>query len=385
MYPRNIDLPTNNSFFLFGPRGVGKSTIIRDPYPDALYFDLLHFQTYRELLADPSSLERRLKSHNPKKFIVLDEIQKIPELLNEVHRLIESPKHYKFILTGSSAHKLRRQGVNLLAGRAYLNYLHPLTASEIGEDFDLKKALQYGLLPAIYQDVNPASRLQSYVGTYLQEEIIQEGLTRNLTAFSKFLQVASFSVGSLVNTTNIAREVWVDRKVVENYFTILEDLMLGVRIPVFARRAKRQIVTHPKFYFFDTGVYQAVRPTGPLDISSEIGGPALENLFFQHLVATNDNLKLGYQFSFFRTISGQEIDFVAYGKNGFFAFEIKLGAGFSPSWTRALTSFGKDYPEAKLYLIYTGSTTLYHNNITILPVETALKTLTDILTSSHLS
>ncbi len=198
MYPRNITLPTDHSFFLFGPRGVGKSSLVRARYPRARYFDLLHFQTYRELLADPSSLEHRLKFHDPAQFIVLDEIQKIPELLNEVHRLIESDKHYKFILTGSSARKLRRGGVNLLAGRAYLYYLHPLTAAELGADFDFSRAMRYGTLPGIYGQKKPGSYLQSYVGAYLTEEIIQEGLTRNLTAFSKFLQVASFSVGNLV-------------------------------------------------------------------------------------------------------------------------------------------------------------------------------------------
>jgi predicted AAA+ superfamily ATPase len=379
MYPRDIILPSDNSFFLFGPRGVGKSTLIRERYPEAIYFDLLDFQTYREFLANPSLLENKLAKHDPQKFVVLDEIQKVPDLLNEVHRLIESPKHFKFILTGSSARKLRRGGANLLAGRAYLYYLHPLTSSEIGEDFDFARSLRYGTLPKVYLADEPKKYLESYVGGYLREEVVQEGLTRNLTAFSKFLQVASFSVGGLINTNNIAREVYVDRKVIENYFQILEDMMIGVRLPAFTRRAKRQVVTHPKFYFFDAGIYQTLRPTGPLDVQSEINGPALENLFFQHLIAINDNLKLGYQFSFFRTTRGQEIDFIAYGERGFHAFEMKMGTGFSSVWTRALTAFGNDYPEASLHIVYGGSSMLYHKNITIHPFETILKELPSIL------
>jgi len=379
MYPRNIVLPDNNSFFLFGPRGTGKSTLIKERYPDALYFDLLDFQTYREFLAHPNLLETKLIKHDPEKFVILDEIQKVPALLDEVHRLIESPKHYKFILTGSSARKLRRGGANLLAGRAYLYYLHPLTASEIGSDFDLAKSLRYGTLPKVYLADDPRKYLESYVGGYLKEEVVAEGLTRNLTAFAKFLQIASFSVGSLVNRNNIAREVYVDRKVIDSYFQILDDMMIGKLIPVFTRRAKRQVVSHPKFYYFDAGIYQALRPSGPLDVQNEINGPALENLFFQHLVAVNDNLNLRYNFSFFRTTRGQEIDFIVYGEHGFHAFEIKLGTGFSTVWTRALTAFGKDYPEATLHLVYMGSSTFYHNNITIHPFEKILQELPEIL------
>lgn len=378
MYPRNIELPTDHSFFLFGPRGTGKSTLVRSRYPNATYIDLLDFSTYRVLLANPNLLSQFIPPQT-KEFIIIDEVQKIPALLDEVHRLIESQDHYKFILTGSSARKLRRQGVNLLAGRAYTSYLYPLTAIELGKDFSLKRSLEFGCLPQVYVLDDPKAYLESYINTYLKEEVLQEGLTRNLSAFARFLEIVSLSVGSPVNTSEIARDVAIDRKVIENYFTILEDMMIGIRLPVFSRRAKRRVVVHPKFYFFDTGIYHTVRPKGPLDITSEINGFAVENLFLQNLIAVNSNLGLGYQLHFYRTVDDQEVDFVAYGEKGLLAFEIKLGTNFNSTWVKSLVDFGKDYPEAKLFLIYGGTQKLYYKNVTILPIEEALKGIERIL------
>lgn len=378
MYSRNIQLPTEKSFFLFGPRATGKTSLIKARYPDALYLDLLNSELYQDLLANPSRLQELI----PPKFnnyIVLDEIQRIPELLNEVHRAIESSSHHRFILTGSSARKLRRHGHNLLAGRALTYYLHSLSAAELDSDFDLKNALRYGTLPAIFQESDKNGYLHSYVDTYLREEIMQEGLTRNLSAFSRFLEIASFSVGSPINTTAIARDAMIGRKVVENYFSIVQDLMLGYFLPAFTRRTKRRIITHPKFYFFDTGIFQTLRPMGPLDSTSEIGGHALENLFFQNLISINDSLSLGYNFYYHQTVGGSEVDFVAYGSQGLFAFEIKHSPHFSPFQLHPLTAFGEEYPEAKLYFIYTGTQKLYVKNITILPAHTALLTLPTIL------
>src|SRR3989344_3314067 len=203
MYSRNIQLPTEKSFFLFGPRATGKTTLIKTRYPNTLYLDLLNSELYQSLLANPGRLQEIIPP-DFNNYIVLDEVQRVPELLNEVHRAIESPSHHRFILTGSSARKLRRQGHNLLAGRATY-YLHPLSAAELGADFDLKNALRYGTLPAIFQESDKHGYLHSYVDTYLREEIMQEGLTRNLSAFSRFLEIASFSVGSPINTTAIAR------------------------------------------------------------------------------------------------------------------------------------------------------------------------------------
>lgn len=378
MYSRNIKLPTEKSFFLFGPRATGKTTLIKTRYPNALYLDLLNSQLYQSLLANPSRLQELIPPDFDN-YIVLDEVQRVPELLNEVHRAIEGSSHHRFILTGSSARKLRRQGHNLLAGRALTYYLHPLSAVELDGDFDLKNALRYGTLPAIFQESDQSGYLHSYVDTYLREEIMQEGLTRNLSAFSRFLEIASFSVGSPINTTAIARDAMIGRKVVANYFSILQDLMLGYLLPAFTRRAKRRIISHPKFYFFDTGIFQTLRPKGPLDSPAEIGGHALENLFFQNLISINDSLSLNYNFYYYQTVGGSEVDFVAYGPRGFFAFEIKHSPRFSSPSLRALTAFGKEYPEAKLYLIYTGTQKLYIKNIIILPMQTALPALATIL------
>lgn len=314
-------------------------------------------------------------------FIVIDEVQRIPELLNEVHRQIESNNHYKFILTGSSARKLRRHGINLLAGRALTYFLSPMTAVEVEKDFSLPDSVRYGSLPAVFNETDRGGYLESYVSTYLQEEILQEGLTRNVGAFSRFLETASFSVGSPVNTSSIARDCAIERKVVENYFTILEDLMLGVRIPIFSRKVKRKLVRHPKFYFFDVGIFQTVRPRGILDNESEIGGPALENLFLQNAIAVNNNLKLNYKISYYRTVNGVEVDFVLYGPEGFHAFEVKNSSHFSSTHLKGLKAFGKQYPEAKLHLLYTGDQKLYFSNITVSPIKNILSSLSEVLTT----
>ena len=215
---------------------------------------------FNDLLARPGLLEKMI----PKGFadwIIIDEVQRVPELLSEVHRLIESGGH-KFILTGSSARKLRQKGVNLLGGRALTLHMHPLMCAELGSDFVFEHSLAFGQLPCAYTESDPKRYLESYVGTYLREEVQQEGLTRNLAAFSRFLEAASFSQGGVLNVAAVARDAGVDRKVVQNYFSILEDLLLAVTITPFTKRAKRKLALHPKFFYFDTGVYRTLRPGG---------------------------------------------------------------------------------------------------------------------------
>jgi len=380
MFIRKISLPSEKSFFLFGPRGVGKSTLIKERYPTAIYLDLLDSRTYQRLLADPGSLIEYIPS-DWRDYVVIDEVQKVPILLDEVHRLIES-KHYKFILTGSSARKLRRGGVNLLAGRA-LNYrLFPLVAEEVKDVFELSRALKYGMLPEVVNTENEELKeryLLAYIDNYLKEEVLAEGLTRNLSAFARFLQVASFSVGGVLNISEVAREVGIERKVVQSYFEILEDLMLGIRIPIFSRRAKRELVTKPKFYFFDTGVYQTLRPRSILDTGNEVGGAALENLFLQHLLAVTTNEVERYEIGYWRTVAGREIDFVVHRGNKIWAFEVKSNPRFSKSWVRGLTQFGLDYPEAQQYLLYTGREKLYVGKTKIMPIGEFLPNLSSIL------
>lgn len=377
MYSRLIKPPKNKSFFLFGPRGTGKTTWVKSNFTKAIYLDLLEAELFNDLLANP----QRLENFIPKDFndwVVIDEVQRIPELLNEVHRLIEKNK-YKFVLTGSSARKIRRKGVNLLAGRALSCHLYPLTAGELGKDFNLFRSLAYGHLPCVYTEENPRAYLESYIRTYLEEEIRYEGLTRNLGAFSRFLEAASFSQGSILNISSVARDCGVERKVVENYFTILEDLLIAYRIPVFSKRAKRRLAVHPKFYFFDVGIYQVLRPAGPLDLPEEIGGHAFETLFLQELLAANVYLESGYKIFYWMTANNIEVDFVLYGSKGIKAFEVKRTGKVSGSMLRGLKAFRKDYPSAKLYFIYGGERHLRDGDIEILPLKDVLKELPDIL------
>lgn len=342
-----------------------------------MYFDLLKGETYDYFVANTSRIEKAIPD-NFKDWIVIDEIQKIPQLLDEVHRLIES-KHYKFILTGSSARKLRRGGVNLLAGRALIFNMYPLTAVELGKDFNLKEYLEFGGLPTVFSTGDKKDYLKSYIQTYLQQEIIQEGISRNLGSFARFLETASFSQGSVLNMSEVAREAFVGRKVVEDYFCALEDLMLGVRLPVFSKKAKRKLIKHNKFYFFDVGIYQAIRPAGPMDQPEVMGGMALESMFFQNLRAINDYLDLGYKLYYFRTITGVEVDFVAYGEKGLKAFEIKSKKNISSDDLYGLKTFIEDYPMAKGYLFYGGGQKMHFGNIEVWPMEEALKNLSEIL------
>ena len=372
-----LEPPRRQSFFLFGPRGVGKTAWVRARFPDALVFDLLDSETYTRLLAAPSRLADQIPTAY-RGWVVLDEIQRIPDLLNEVHRLIEA-RRLRFVLTGSSARKLRRRGVNLLAGRAVTRFMHPLSARELGGDFDLPRTLRHGCLPFACTEPDPRDYLRSYVTTYLREEVQQEGFARNLAAFARFLEAASFSQGAVLNMAGVARESAVSAKVVEDYFSILEDLLIAVRLPVFAKRAKRRMIAHPKFYFFDAGVFQTIRPRGPLDAPEEIAGPALETLMLQQLRALNDYLDLGYTLSYWRTATGEEVDFVLYGQRGLVAIEVKLAQRVRPDDLRGLRRFREVYPEARTLLVHTGSRRWREAETDILPADDALRTLPDLI------
>lgn len=378
LYERLLSIPADSqSVFLFGARGTGKTSWLKKQYPDALYLDLLDAETYRELQANP----KRLANYIPPDYdgwIILDEVQKIPELLDEVHRLIES-SHYRFILTGSSARRLKRKGINLLAGRALTYKMYPLTAVEQGGDFDLIKAVQFGELPATKQVHDPAHFLKSYAATFLREEVQQEGLTRNLGNFSRFLEVASFSQGAILNMSEIAREAAIKLNTVKNYFEILDDLLLSYRLPVFTKRAKRRLVSHPKFYYFDVGVFLSLRPRSIIDVTSEINGIALESLFYQELQAINEYLKLDYEIYYWRTQQGIEIDFIACGKKKLLAFEVKSKRTISKKDLKGLKAFKADYPEANCYVIYMGSRQEYHGDIIAIPMQEALQALPELL------
>lgn len=379
MFKRVLRLPLegNSSIFLFGPRGTGKTSYLKEYLKDFLYFDLLDFGVYGPLHADPSRLEN-LIDPNYQGWIVIDEVQRIPELLNEVHRLIEHKK-FKFVLTGSSARSLRKAGTNLLAGRALTYKMYPLIIQELGDQFSLEHAIKYGLLPSVINHPDPKKYLESYVQTYIREEVVQEGLTRNIGDFIRFLEKASFSQAQVLNVSEISRELGINRLMVANYFDILDDLLLSGRITVFTQRAKRKVIAHHKFYFFDVGVYRTLRPMGPLDSVEEAEGAALETLFLQSLNAVNDYYELGYKIHFWRTQAGEEVDFIIYGPRGFHAFEMKRSATITSKSLKGLKAFGQDYPEAKLHIIFLGKQKEYHGNITVIPLEQALKELPELL------
>ncbi len=378
MFPRLLNLPiqNNDSIFLLGPRGTGKTMWLRNALPSAIYLDLLDFTIYSSLLAEPSRLRTRIPNDYDG-WVIIDEIQRIPELLNEVHRIIEN-QGIKFILTGSSARKLKRQGVNLLAGRALRYTMHPLVPNELQKQFTLQFALEFGLLPAVYTYDDPSRYLSTYIQTYLQEEVIQEGLTRNLTAFTRFLEVASFSQGNVINATDISREVGVDRQVIQNYYSILEELLIAHRIPAFTKRAKRRLIQKDRFYYFDAGVYRYLRPKGILDTPSEIEGAGLETCFMQIFMALNDYYCWNNKLYYWRTSTGLEVDFIVYGETGLWAFEIKHNRTITSKMLNGLKEFKNDYPMAKCYLLYLGQETLYFDDIVVYPMEWALQNLSSL-------
>ena len=379
MYNRiaNKYLETGQSFFLFGPRATGKTTWLKTVFPGAVFVDLLDSSVYTRLLAAPERLENLIPPDYKGK-VVIDEVQRVPALLNEVHRLIEQ-KNFSFVLTGSSARSLRKKGVNLLAGRALTRHFHPLTALELGPDFDLENSLRFGHLPYIFRAEDKKAYLASYISTYLREEILQEGLTRSIASFSKFLEIASFSQAGVVNASGIARETGLDRKTVDGYFQIVEDLMIGSRLPAFTKRAKRRLVAGDKFFFFDAGVYRAIRPVGPLDSPEEIGGAALETLLLQEFTALNDYFGLDYTAYYWRTSNGAEVDFIFYGEKGIIAVEVKRSANIDGARMGGLKLFRKDYPQAKCYLACGTPRREYHGGIEIWPFRDFIVNLPQIL------
>ena len=362
------------SFFLFGPRGTGKSTWLRHELPDAIFMDLLKPEVYRELQARPERLREITKGVTRNRTVVVDEVQRVPELLSVVHEVLEQPGSPRFGLTGSSARKLRRGGVNLLAGRALLRTLHPFMAAELAE-FRIEDALRFGLLPLVVGAEDPEDTLRSYAALYLEQEVQLEGWARNIGNFARFMESISISHGGVLNVSNVARECQIERKTAAGYVEVIEDLLLGFRLPIFSRRAKRRTAAHPKFYFFDSGVFRTLRPKGPVDGGEGFEGPALEGLVAQHLRAWiaygNRDAKLYY----WRTRSGVEVDFIVYGDAGFWAVEVKNTTRVRPEDLGGLKSFAADYPECEPLLLYRGRERLKIERIQCLPVDEFLRDL----------
>ena len=293
------------SHFLLGPRQTGKTFLVQHTLKNARVYDLLDHAVYLALSQNPGRMAQELSPKD--RIVVIDEIQRLPELLNEVHRLIES-RGLRFLLTGSSARKLRRGGVNVLGGRARTKYLHPLTCKELGNRFDLHTATERGLLPSIYFSDDPRADLQSYAGSYLQQEILAEGATRNVPAFSRFLKVAAFCNGTIVNFTKVANDAQVKRTTVYEYFEILKDTLVLYELPAWRKTKKRKPLASSKYYFFDVGVVSSLQGRRFRPGTPEFG-EALETYLMHELTSHSDYVSqesLGY----WRSTTGFEVDFI---------------------------------------------------------------------------
>ena len=367
--------PSSSSFFLFGPRGTGKSTWLKEHYPDALLIDLLNNMEFRKMMTNPDSLQDVVAGRQDIKTIIIDEIQKVPQLLGVVHKLIEENTSLRFILTGSSSRKLKRSGVDLLGGRAVIKKMYPFTAAELGDKFQIRDALEYGLIPLICQAEEKEEALEGYVNLYLKEEVHAEGLVRNIAGFARFLEIMSFSNGQIINYSEIAGECQVKRHLVENYTDILEDLLIAYRISPFLKRAKRILIKSSKFYFFDAGVFNTLRPKGTLDSATETGGSALECIVLHHLLAWIEYGKRRGSVYFWRTKSGNEVDFVVYGRKDFFGVEVKHTKSIRKKDLHGLKAFREDYPEAGNVLLYLGDRQLKIDGIFCVPCASFLTAL----------
>lgn len=366
--------PARDHFFLLGPRGTGKTLWCAHEYPEALRIDLLDPATLRQLSARPEGLVD-LVSGTTSNQIVIDEIQKLPGLLEVVHLLIERRSGRQFILTGSSARTLRRHGVNLLGGRAAQKHLHPYMAAELGAHFRLDTALRQGMLPVVWAAADPGAILDAYNALYIREEVQMEGLVRNVGSFARFLEAMSFAHASVLNLAAVSRDCQVKRKTAESYLEILQDLLLGFRLEVFVKRAKRAVASHPKFYFFDAGVFRANRPAGPLDSPAELEGGALEGLVAQHLRAWCDYSGGRHELCYWQTRSRVEVDFVVYGESGIYAVEVKNSRRVRPEDLTALAAFGEDYPQSRRYLLYRGKDRLKRDGVLCEPCDEFLLAL----------
>ena len=341
---RILDLPAlieKKSHFLFGPRQTGKTSLIHHSLKGVKVYDLLDTSIYLALSQSPGRIGQELTTKD--NLVVIDEIQRLPELLNEVHRIIET-RSIRFLLTGSSARKLRRRGVNLLGGRARTKYLHPFTYKELGDKFDLARAMERGLLPSIYFSDDPRADLQAYAGSYLQEEIVAEGATRNLPAFSRFLKVAALCNSQIVNFTNISNDAQVARTTVYEYFEILKDTLILYELPAWRKSKKRKPLASSKYYFFDVGVVSVLQGRKFRPGTPEFG-EAFETYLVHELINYSDYVS-GENLSYWRSTSGFEADFIIGDHT---AVEVKAKENLSVSDLKPLRALSEE-KKLKRYL-----------------------------------
>ncbi len=387
MFKRELSPTQSKSYFLFGPRQTGKSTYVKSLLASKdLYINLLPQRDFLHYAKSPGKMREEILAHldrydNP--LCVIDEIQKIPALLDEVHELIES-KGIRFILTGSSARKLRRGGANLLAGRAYTYHLFPLTFPEAGDLFNLDRALRTGMLPALWNSdsENPAEFLRSYAETYLKEEVAAEGLVRDIGPFAYFLDIVAANNGETVNFNNIARECSVSVKTAQQYFHILEDTFLAFKLSAWTRSGRRRLISHPRYYLFDTGVTNALAHTLTRQLNPNVYGRRFEQFVISQLMAQIEYRRLDYQFYYWRTHHGAEVDvLICQGNRIICALEIKSSQHISTESLRGLKSFADDNPGVPAYVLGHRQKRRHLNNIVLMNWDDFILEELDVVTN----
>ena len=374
MYARSLPTP-DRSIFLFGPRGTGKSTWIGERFPGVTTYDLLDTGEALRLTKEPQSLHAELVGLPAGSWVVIDEVQKVPSLLDEVHRLIEG-RGLRFVLSGSSARKLRRGGTNLLAGRAVTMSMFPFTSFELSHDFDLSEVLRHGTLPMAFIDAEPKEYLRAYAETYLDQEVRAEALTRNLGAFTRFLEIAARQNGQLTNATSIARDAGISRNTVQNHFEILVDTLLGFWLPPWRLKSATKQVQNRKFYLFDCGVVRALNGRLPYPPSPEELGALLETFILHELRAYLSYTRRHYPLHFWRNYDGAEVDVLCETSRGHVAIEIKASRRWDKRFHRGLRRVREELGEqTQCYGIYLGERAALFDDVHVLPVPEFLKKL----------
>lgn len=361
----------NESLFLWGARQTGKSTLLTKLFPKAIWFDLLKSDVFERYQNSPVQFREAILASPPETIVIVDEIQKIPSLLDEIHWLIVHHQT-RFILSGSSPRKIIRSGANLLGGRALRYELYPLIYVEI-PDFDLQRALNNGFLPRHYVSDNSKKLISAYIGSYLRDEIIAEAKIRNISAFTKFLEAAAFSNGEMVNYTNIASECGVSSTTVKEYFQILEDTLIGRFLPSFQKKPKRRVILAPKFYYFDVGIANYLLKRGQIEVGSEAFGSAFEHFIYQELYAHSNYSARDYAISYWRTTSQLEVDFILGDHE--VAVEVKGTNNIQTRHLKGLKSFSEEYTVKKLIVVSNDPRARIIGDVTVLPWEQFLQQL----------
>jgi uncharacterized protein len=376
VYTRILQLP-DHSFFLFGPRSTGKTTWLRQKLPDALWFNLLLDRDYLPLLQEPGLLKKAVEAHAPGAWVVLDEVQRLPSLLREVHDLISlHGDKYRFAMSGSSARKLRRADVDLLAGRVIGRRMFSLTSAELGFPIDPEKLLAIGSLPPIHQKPEFAvDLLEAYAGTYLREEIQQEALVKDLGSFGRFLRIAALMNGQVVNTAGIARDAGIARTTVQRYFDTLIDTLVGVWVPGWQPRSKVREAVRPKFYFFDTGAVRTLANRVRDPLSELEKGPLLETLVLHEIRSAAAYLNTGGEIAYWRTPAGVEIDFIWTRADTAIAIEVKAASLWRREYSSPLRRALEGRTVSRAYGVYLGTRQLREGEARVFPLQEFLERL----------